>query len=273
MKKYYYVHTDFFNFLSFKLKKNVSFEKTQKNINKYLNKMLSTLNEITAGNLIIPTYNYDFGKKKIFDLYNDKSHVGAFSEFFRKKFVKNRTKTPFFSSCSAKKIPYHDIELDFIDPFGKYSEFNFLKENNGKILNFGSNFAPTYIIFIERFIPGGPLYRYEKIFNGKIIEKKKERKISLVYIVRPKGIDISYNLNKIKKDLSKEGILKLKKTKNNFKYEECDAKDFFYYSLEKIKKNPLYFLSDKTINFLYENNILKNGKVKIESFEENQYDF
>ncbi len=267
MKNYYYVHTDFFNYLSFNIKKGRIFQKTQKNINQNLNKMLATINEITDNNLIIPTYNYDFGKNKIFDLYNDKSHVGAFSEFFRKKYPLNRTKVPFFSSCSKKILPQHKSQKKFIDPFGKNSDFNFLKENNGKILNFGSNFAPTYIIFIERFIPGGPLYRYEKIFHGKILEKNKESKIKVVYIVRPRGIDISYNLNKIKGDLFKQGILKSKKTKNNFQYEECDANDFFYFSLEKIKQDPLYFLSEKTKNFLSKNKILKNGRVKIESFE------
>ena len=169
-------------------------------------------------------------------------------------------------------MPYNSAKNKIIDPFGKNSDFNFLKENNGKLINFGSNFAPTYIIFIERFIPGGALYRYEKIFNGKILEKKKESKISLIYIVRPRGIDISYNLKKIKSDLIKEDILKIKKTKNNFIYEECDAKDFFYFSLQKIRKNPLYFLSENTINFLNSKKILKKGKIKIENFEKENYD-
>ena len=233
MSNFYYVHTDFFNYLSYNLKDTKSFKKNRKNINQYFSKMLNELKDITNNNLIIPTYNYDFGKKRIFDLYNDKSHVGAFSEFFRKKFILNRTKVPFFSSCSTKKMPYNSAKNKIIDPFGKNSDFNFLKENNGKLINFGSNFAPTYIIFIERFIPGGALYRYEKIFNGKILEKKKESKISLIYIVRPRGIDISYNLKKIKSDLIKEDILKIKKTKNNFIYEECDAKDFFYFHYKK----------------------------------------
>ena len=267
MKNYYYVHTDFFNYLSFNVKKLKSFENNEKNVNKYLHQMLDELNEISNGNLIIPTYNYDFGEKKVFDMINDKSHVGTFSEFFRKKFCKKRTKVPFFSSCCSKKLPYYNSIEEMIDPFGKVSDFHFLKENNGKILNFGSTFAPTFIIFIERFIPNGPLYRYEKKFFGKIIDGNNQTKISLIYIVRPKGINISYNLKKIKKDLIQKEILKIKKTKNNFIYEECDAKDFFNFSLEKIKKNPLYFLSDETINFLNINNILGKGRVKIENFE------
>ena len=272
MTNYYYTHTDFFNYLSHNLKDSKSLKKNQKNINQYFFKMLNELKEITNNNLIIPTYNYDFGKKRVFDLYKDKSHAGAFSEFFRKKFIKNRTKIPFFSSCSTIRMPYNSIKNKIIDPFGKNSDFNFLKENNGKLLNFGSNFAPTYIIFIERSIPGGPLYRYEKIFNGKILNKEKESKISLIYIVRPKGINISYNLKKIKNDLIKENILKVKKTENNFTYEECDAKDFFYFSLQKIKKNPFYFLSEKTVNFLNSKKILKKGRVKIENFEKKNYD-
>ena len=38
-------------------------------------------------------------------------------------------------------------------------------------------------------------------------------------------------------------------------------------SLEKIKKDPLYFLSEKTKNFLSKNEILEDGKVRIENFE------
>ena len=114
--------------------------------------------------------------------------------------------------------------------------------------------------------------RYEKIFNGKILNKEKESKISLIYIVRPKGINISYNLKKIKNDLIKENILKVKKTENNFIYEECDAKDFFYFFLKKLKKNPFYFLSEKTVNFLNSKKIVNKGRVKIENFEKNNYD-
>ena len=272
MSNFYYIHTDFFNYLSHNLKNIEFFKKDQKNINKYFYKMLGQLKDITNNRIIIPTYNYDFGKKKVFDLYNDKSHVGAFSEFFRKKFISTRTKVPFFSSCSTVKRHYADEKGKIIDPFGESSDFNLLKENKGKLINFGSSFAPTFIIFIERFIPGGPLYRYEKIFNGKIRERRKETKVSLVYIVRPKGIDISYDLGKIKSDLIRESILKVKKTKNNFSYDECDAKDFFYFSLEKIKKNPLYFLNKKTINFLNSNKILKKGRIKLENFEKENYD-
>ena len=108
--------------------------------------------------------------------------------------------------------------------------------------------------------------------NDKILKKKIEKKISVKYIVRPKGINISYNLKKIKNDLIKEDILKVKKTENNFLYEECDAKDFFYFSLQKIKKNPLYFLSEKTINLLNSKKILKKGRLKIENFEKGNYD-
>ena len=62
----------------------------------FFNQMLKDLRNISRDNLIIPTYNYDFGKNKIFDVFKDKSQVGSFSEFFRKKYIKTRTRVPFF---------------------------------------------------------------------------------------------------------------------------------------------------------------------------------
>ena len=64
MSNFYYVHTDFFNYLSYNLKDTKSFKKNRKNINQYFSKMLNELKDITNNNLIIPTYNYDFGKKE-----------------------------------------------------------------------------------------------------------------------------------------------------------------------------------------------------------------
>ena len=37
--------------------------------------------------MIFPTYNYDFGKNKIFSFHKDKSQVGSFSEYIRKNLL------------------------------------------------------------------------------------------------------------------------------------------------------------------------------------------
>ena len=67
--------------------------------------MLNELKEITNNNLIIPTYNYDFGKKRVFDLYKDKSHTGAFSEFLEKNLLKIGPKFHFFHLVQQSECP------------------------------------------------------------------------------------------------------------------------------------------------------------------------
>ena len=61
-------------------------------------------NTFGQGNLIFPTFNYDFEKLKIFDVKNSESHVGALTNFVLKLDDYNRTNTPIFSFAVDKKI-------------------------------------------------------------------------------------------------------------------------------------------------------------------------
>ncbi len=49
------------------------------------------------GSIIIPTYNYDFTKKKKFNHKFTKSQVGFFGNYLLKKHYKRRTRDPIFS--------------------------------------------------------------------------------------------------------------------------------------------------------------------------------
>lgn len=258
-----FVHTDFFNYYKshFSLK-----NKTKLNSIYVFQKILDDLNYITKNKIIIPTYNYDFSKTKNFNYKNDKSQVGSFSEFFRKKFINSRTLVPFFSTCNNCKLEFYK-KINLIDPFGPDSEFDYLYKNNGKILNFGASFAPTYIMYIERSLKNGALYRYKKIFKGQSFIKNKYRDLTLYYEVRPIILNIQYDLKKIRNLLMGHNILKIKKTKNNFNYEEIDAKKFKDLILRKIKTNPYFLLSKKTIINLKKNKFLNHKKFQIEQFE------
>ena len=95
----YFAHTDLYKYALFILKeKKKSFDKK-----KIILEMWRDLINLTKGKIIIPTYNYDFPNTGKFDYRKDTSQVGVFSEFFRKKYKKNRTKTPMFSTCTADK--------------------------------------------------------------------------------------------------------------------------------------------------------------------------
>lgn len=258
----YFAHTDFYNYYLKEIKKN----NKQTNQEKILKKMFEELMNISKNDLIIPTYNFDFVKTKKFNFKKDRSYVGSFSEMFRNKFKKNRTLTPMFSTCrSISKINFY--KNNYFDPFGKHSEFNYLVKKKGKILNFGAEFAPSFIMFIERSIKHGALYRYGKFFIGKTFKKGKYTKCKLYFEVRPKQINIEYDLKKLKKNLLRLKIMKIKKTSNNFTYEEIDAKQFLSFGLKNLKKNPYFFLKKNTINELKKKKLFHFKKFKIKEFE------
>lgn len=234
-----FVHTDYYRFYLFQFKINkIKSHKKVKNL------MLNEIKMISK-KMIFPTYNYDFGKNKIFSFHKDKSQVGSFSEYIRKKFINKRNLVPMFSSCSFFKRKSIDFSSP-VDPFGKESDFDLLKKNKGKIIFFGSDFAPTYIIFIEKNIPGGVPYRFNKFFKGKIKLNSKIINCELIHYARPKKINIKYDLKKILKNLKKDSLIKVKKTKSGFNYLELDALKFYNWSKSKLSKNIYYFLTKKS---------------------------
>lgn len=163
-----FVHTDYYKYFLHNYNKHKILNKNIIN-----NKMLKEIKDI-SNKVIIPTYNYDFGKNGFFKLLEDKSQVGSFSDYIRKKFKKNRSTVPMFSSCSLFKRKAINLS-EVIDPFGKDSDFDLLIQKRGKIIFFGSEFAPTFIIFIEKNIPGGVPYRFNKIFKGSIYFKSEKK--------------------------------------------------------------------------------------------------
>lgn len=220
----------------------------------------------TNKKIIIPTYNYNFPKTKKFDYKKDESQVGTFSNYFYKKFVSFRTKVPIFSTCNNFKYNFYNT-MELLDPFGTNSEFDYIYKNNGKIINFGSSFAPTFIIYIERSLINGVFYRYSKYFTGKTIYKNKLINTTLYYEVRPKGLKIEYDLNKIKKILLKKSILKIKKNNHGFIFEEINAKKFKDLIVKKLKLNPYYLLNNATIENLKKKKLYNYKKFTIDQFE------
>jgi aminoglycoside 3-N-acetyltransferase len=231
-------------------------------------RMMEDLEEITDGKLVVPAFNYRFPETKIFDVRNDQSEVGQFSEYFRNKFGDSRSYIPIFSHCvNFDDFLSNEVENE-IDPFSDKSDFAALVNNKGKIVTFGSPFAPSFIIYVERQIVGGPLYRYNKDFFGEIILPNGfQYPIKLLSLVRPRQIDISYNLPKVKSELLKEGILTQHQLRKRFPYTICDAETFLVYALDKLKIDPLYFLTEETKKLLAESGTLKRGRVSFDDFE------
>ena len=93
-------------------------------------------------------------------------------------------------------------------------------------------------------------------------------KTEIKFYCRPLNVYFKYDLNKIKKDLIKEGILKKKSTENGFKYLSFYAKDFKEFALSKINKNNFYFLDKKTSTMI-KTYLKKNYRISRLDFEKN----
>lgn len=255
LNKAYYIHSDFFNFYSYCQKQN-----NKISINQACIKMLNEIKEISDNKIIVPTFNYDFSQNKTYNYQKNPSQVGFFSEYFRKMNLNNRTLVPMFSDCSNFKIKKY-LDNNYLI-FGKKSLYSDLADNNCKIVFFGSNFAPSYIMYLENFLHGCPIYRYPKKFSGKIYYGKKKIKINIIYNCRPLKIPIVYDLKKIEKDILEKKILKNKKSKIGYNYKVMDVKKFKDFCINKIKKDEYYFLKNssklKIQKFLKKNNDCRN---------------
>ena len=111
-------------------------------------------------------------------------------------------------------------------------------------------------------------YRYSKRFVGKIIGIGGiKKRVSLFHFVRPRKINIKYDLVKIENELESQGILKKYFLRKSFPYSVCDAADFLKFSLEKLNENPLYFLTQETQKILEKDNILEDKSLYIKNFD------
>ena len=249
----YYIHSDFTSYLKLeKIQKIYKQNESTNFINISLNRMSADVENLFGTNYILPTYNYDFPKSKIFDINKDVSQTGVFTEFCRKKTFFFRSNIPIFSSISRNKNLIINNSNKTINPFDKNSEWENLYLNKGKIINFGSLFSPTYIHYIEHKFQDNIHYRYFKKFNGKIKTSSNSKKsIELRFMVRARNIkEPLYDLKKIRNELIVEGILKSYIFEKSLKYDVTDARDFSDYAISKMKKDKMYFLTKKSKAFL-----------------------
>lgn len=171
------------------------YNKNQETVSKlfisYLEKYLGK-----EGVIVIPTYNYQFTKKKSFDVKKSNSEIGSFSNYLLKKKWKKRTLDPVFSHLIFGKIDNFNLKKINTEAFGKDSLFSYFQKNNFKILCFCcSPDRITFFHFIE-YIFNVP-YRFVKKFKGNFIHKSSNKKITYKYNVGKKNLDCSIKEKKI----------------------------------------------------------------------------
>lgn len=218
-----------------------NFNKIQ-DIKKKLNYFYKSLKKEVSinGNILIPTFTYNFCKKKFVNLDSDKSEVGMFSELTRKLKNGHQTSHPIFSfKIFGNEYKYFE-NSDNNTCFGPNSLFDRFKKVNGKIVFLGCDFdRMTFIHFVEEAYKVN--YRFIKRFKGKIQFDKKIKKVDVKYFVQKSNFKKKLDLNSLY-DL----MMKYKKIKSfelgRFNVVVVNSIDVEKYALKGLKKNNSFLL-------------------------------
>ncbi len=216
------------------------------NQGQFLEQHLNELQDICQPlDIIMPSFNYDFCKGQTFDMNKDVSQVGTLSEYFRTNKSVWRSSTPVFN-FSGTGTSLTTNELTEIDPFDNTSIFGYLHKNKDLLMHYGSGFHTTTLIhFVER-ISGKLIYRYDKIFDGQVLDFEGQRHhTKLKYHVRPLQLPLEYDWAKLENDLHSHNLIsKYKEGRTQIILARIDNIVDFW--LEKLNADPFYLLNPDT---------------------------
>lgn len=193
----------------------------------------------------MPAFNYDFTRTRLFDVRNSPSQVGPFSEFFRRHHAVWRTPVPVFSVCGLGRIAIRECG-ETVDPFDAESAFGELVRRDGIILFYGAPFSSaTFIHHVER-VAGGPLYRYDKRFEGDVVfADGTRRRVCLLYHVRPIQRRFEYDWPRLRDLLVKEGVLWINEGLGS-RLMAAGARALREVWVRAVAADPLYLLDSET---------------------------
>ena len=178
----------------------------------YLDALYESLLSLNVGTLIFPSFTYSFCNNENYDVRNSKTSMGALIEHIRKKEGVRRSLDPLLSMIAIGKqenivegnVGNHSL--------GKDSVFNRLHNcGNAKFLFFGADF--TYVHYVEKMLDVP--YRFDKAFNGKIIDYSGNEYDDIHYIHTQCGGVKLKNYQQMKKELIAEGKLQTAKLGNS----------------------------------------------------------
>ena len=257
MKNKYLCHVDFlglYNIFNNKFKK--------KNLKNVFNEILE---ELKIDVIYLATFNYDFlqiGTTK----YGASSQLNEISRIIQRQKNFKHTFDPVFSFCTNDKDYQLKIIKDF-ESFGKDSLYEYALKNNMEYLHLGTNkdFISTGIHFAEKFFD--VKYRYKKEFIGNYKYQNKNNKITYQHTVWPKTkYFCNYDARKINKDMIKDGVWNVLRSKNGFYVKKAKINVFNEYIKEKVDHDPFYPVHSKTK--IWMKKFLKHkNEISLEHFE------
>jgi len=156
--------------------------------------------------LWLPAFNYDFPRTGIFDVRESESQLGPIPERFRTSAAAWRTPIPIFSIAGIGYDPRPRWGVR-TDPFGPDSIFAELVNQDGVVLYYGDTFHYNTLVHFSERTSGGPVYRYDKTFPGRVIMADGSvLEGSLDYHVRPMNTGLEYDWPRLKTEAINAGV-------------------------------------------------------------------
>ncbi len=196
-----------------------------------------------SGEIVVPTYNYDFTKNKPFYYNKINSQVGELSNFFLKSFNIQRTLNPVFNHSMLKKKQNKNISENQNDCLGSESFFNYLHKENFKIIGFCAPLSVmTFVLYVECL--NKVKHRFYKEFRSKIIKNNQTKFLTIKYFVAKKRVDCSPKSHKIEKALKNFKSFQ-KKDFGRFNCWSVDSQEVFKGLTKKLKLKDNYIISKR----------------------------
>ncbi len=211
----------------------------------FLDSHIALLREIGAGRVLMsPAFNYDFPRTRVFSVTNDPAQLGPIPEHFRVTAAEWRTHVPIFSVAGIGSEPIISWG-DRTDPFGPGSIFAWLVAQDGVILYYGGTFHYNTIVHYAERLTGGPLYRYDKIFEGEVSGEAGDlQRGSLDYHVRPLNTGLDYDWPNLLQRALAAGVCR--KLESHPQILAASARELCGFWVEAMHQDPLALLDEPT---------------------------
>ena len=202
------------------------------------------LTDVAAGRCIwTPCFNYDFTKTAFVDLRSAPCQVGPFGEFRRLQPDVWRTTDPVFSVCGTGPVAIELIPPGSLIAFGEQSIFAELYRRDGTLLFYGAPFSSATVLHYAECLAGGPIYRYDKVFSGTIVDcSGAETQVEYVYHVRPWERQLDYEWSRLLSDLRSGGILSEMMNGNQVVATVTSVRALVDFWVSALEADPFYLL-------------------------------
>lgn len=199
------------------------------------------------GNICIPAYTLSYTKSEEYNLLTTPSaNVGAVCEEVRKEFPEKRTVDALFSyTVFGDGISRKHFEISDYESFGHGSLMEEVFNKDGYIWSIGGVFRnSTEIHFIEKLLEID--YRYDKIFNGKIIDRDgKTHDQQIKYFCKKFDYNLAYDFRNLEIELREDGLMETIKAEGfPIFVSGIKFKTLYDYVEIKIRKDKNYLIKD-----------------------------